>query len=272
MTEKKKHESYSERFLEKWDFPRFEGIPQAYIILGIPRSGTNALVDGLISTGLAGAPLEYDNPVFREILEARWKVTSIDELLKKLFAYRTGPNGIFGTKLLIPHLYHPGTFLPHLLDYSPKYIVVKRLDKLAQGVSRWRAEITGIWRAQDRAADTVPKESYNFGGILSQIVFSLREEKALDQLIRLPGVSGEALIYEEFSKDIPGTVSWLMERLFSISVPKEAVSLGDMKRQRNTVSKYYMERFLKDFKARESQLEENLAMEVRKALVRCSYL
>jgi len=77
---------------------------RTYIICTTPRSGSWLLSDGLASTGVAGRPREWFNPLQEQQICARWRMSHDSDLgllryLAVVRAQSTTPNGVSGIKL-----------------------------------------------------------------------------------------------------------------------------------------------------------------------------
>ncbi|MDX1711816.1 MAG: Stf0 family sulfotransferase, partial [Rhodovibrionaceae bacterium] len=138
---------------------------QSYIICATPRTGSTLLCDLLESTAVAGRPDSY----FRRQSIACWMrhlgipaLTDEREFnrayLEAVLREGTAGTDLFGLRLMWEtvaelsarlDLLHPG--LPddaarfeHAFG-TTRYIHLSRQDKIAQAVSRLRAEQTGLW-------------------------------------------------------------------------------------------------------------------------------
>ena len=99
-----------------FEFERTE--PRAsYLVCSIPRSGSSLLCELLGGTGLAGAPAEFFHPDKMAALQQRWGVEGLDDYLRELFARKTSPNGVFGTKA------HWGQYKPLFGEADPRTVL-----------------------------------------------------------------------------------------------------------------------------------------------------
>lgn len=139
----------------------------SYVICATPRSGSTLLVEMLFSTGIAGRP----NSFFRaqSILEwaDHWGVDRTNGIDDKEFDQRylaaliqegTHNTGVFGLRLMWDSVGEAITRLSRVnggpadlvaqfeAAFGPTlYIHLSRQDKLAQAISRVRAEQSGLW-------------------------------------------------------------------------------------------------------------------------------
>jgi LPS sulfotransferase NodH len=83
---------------------------RGYLVCCIERTGSNVLGHALATTGMAGRPVEYFNPVeqekpwMREILSD----STLLDGLPKILAAGTTPNGLFGAKVHWAHFQYLG--------------------------------------------------------------------------------------------------------------------------------------------------------------------
>ncbi len=105
-----------------------------------PRCGSHFLGHLLHGTGAFGYPLEYFNPGNWDIWDKR---SGAAETLDHIKALRTGPNGVFATKLHHEHLERFLAEEPAPLSY--RFVHLKRRDLLKQAISFARAQQTGAW-------------------------------------------------------------------------------------------------------------------------------
>src|SRR5579862_3634810 len=137
----------------------------AYVICTAPRTGSSLLAEALASTGRAGRPKEYFD-IYKQN-ERNWMkrfgIQREKDYLEKVIAAGTTPNGVFGMKLhwhQIPALASKFAAaaeskaapageiaLDELLqDRFPAvhYLWLLRRNKLAQGISYYRATLSDV--------------------------------------------------------------------------------------------------------------------------------
>ena len=170
-----------------------------------PRSGSTLLCQLLGETGVAGRPEEFFEAVGstgaprygRQWLEGAGGV-ALDELgdprdapdgpaysslrglaryeqhLERTRAIGTGPNGVFGAKIMWGHLDEAArlagadgvdAFIRLLVcDVESRFVWVRRFDTARQAVSLWRAIQTGAWR-KESGAEEDDEPRYDFAAI-----------------------------------------------------------------------------------------------------------
>lgn len=141
---------------------------EAYVVCTSPRSGSTLLCKGLSATGRAGAPAEFFDrrPDVAEHWMNRYGIANEAEFASGIIAATSTPNGVFGTKLhwtclidmhralrasFAPRATHPEKrSLDDLMRMhfdSVRYIWLRRRNKVAQGISHFRAYTTGVWES-----------------------------------------------------------------------------------------------------------------------------
>ncbi len=177
---------------------------ESYIICATPRSGSTLLCDLLADTGAAGRP----NSFFRRqsfsewanyfnVSVAAWGDEHEFDQAYLAAALRQGAGGtqVFGMRLMWESVgdlsKRLDSFYPDLTSDSarrqaafgtPVYLHLSRKDKIAQAVSRLRAEQTGLWHVN---ADGTERERLKVGQApvydaqgLSKLVAELEEHDA----------------------------------------------------------------------------------------------
>jgi LPS sulfotransferase NodH len=227
-----------------YDFP-LSGRPTRFcLVVGAPRSGGNYLCRELWATGLMGAPMQYFNFYYTMFEMAhRLAIHTLDEYIRKLFALRTSPNGVFSVKA------HWKDFefmrLAGLKRYMPvaHFIRTTRRDRLAQAVSHARALQTGQWQASLHARQD---PAYDFGRIQSCLAGLAREEDSWDAYFGKTGVRPIEVAYEDFVADPPAVVNDILARLRFRPDPASRVELPDSKRQSDSINKEWIARYRSD--------------------------
>ncbi len=118
----------------------------SYAIITTPRSGSTFLCSILQSLKIAGYPTEH----LRQASAVLAKNCQFDyiKLLQALIAYKTTPNGVFGTKFISHFLevFQKAKFdFGEIFQSIAKYIYLVRQDKVAQAVSIVLAQKTNVW-------------------------------------------------------------------------------------------------------------------------------
>lgn len=154
-------------------------LPQkTYVICTAPRSGSHLLAEALAITGVAGKPDEYFIPNKAGKLQNEqgnianiYGKKSLTAFLDLVWSLGSTPNGVFGV------IFHAG-YLPTILDtfrklpayagltdkalldalfHEPKFIWLRRRDKVRQAISWIKAQQIGIWRMQSNDLEPIRK-------------------------------------------------------------------------------------------------------------------
>lgn len=138
----------------------------SYFLAGLPRTGA----------GVRDDPRPVDAPEYADLrLVDGWRAH-----LERTFRLGTTPNGVFAAKLMfnqlsdveqhavaLPEL--AGLRGPELLEClfgSPRYVWIRRVDKVRQAISLWRALQTRTWRLESPDEDDgTSNPQYSFDGI-----------------------------------------------------------------------------------------------------------
>lgn len=211
----------------EFDFPRFDGLPPVrYVISSSPRCGSNMLQRGLWRTGLAGAPEEYlTEPYVRDFVQ-RWGnirrndgECELNVYLSELMRHRTSPNGVFGVKTHAVHLDKPllrGIDLDALLC-RPRYLWIRRSDRIYQAVSYALAIQTDVWIEDGEwlpnKAPATRNPVYNFDAILKCLRQIDAEESQWETFFRARKICPHVIVYETLMEDYERSVRGCLEYL-----------------------------------------------------------
>lgn len=190
-----------------------------YLICATARSGSNVLCEVLSAVGFAGRPEEHlwhpEGMPPTEPLDVRWA---------GVIRSGTGPNGVFGLKLLwyqmemlikeLPAaLCRPEVGLTEILDESldrPRYIRLARKDRLRQAISFARAVQSGRWRSTDVARGL---ERYDRTAIEHGLSFIAHEQRSWDAFFSSHGIEPHRVSYEDLESDFDRSVTEILRFL-----------------------------------------------------------
>lgn len=142
----------------------------SYVITSVQRSGTHLLCTLLRSTGVAGLPGEHFLAKPGETWELRWKSPSRMEYVERVLRENTTSNGVFGTVVMWSYFDRTLQMLREIPEYNardgadllaavlhgPKYIWLRRRNRVEQAVSWAIACQTGVW-AQKKGEKPRPR-------------------------------------------------------------------------------------------------------------------
>jgi trehalose 2-sulfotransferase len=198
-------------------------MPLAYVICTSPRSGSTLLCQGLSKTGRAGMPEEFFD--HREQVTRYWmKRFGIGErsgFADKIVEATSTPNGVFGAKLhwtthadmhralseslgqLVSDA--PRRSLNELLlaKFSPvRYIWLRRQNKVAQGISHFRATRSDFWqipkgRLGDEKRAIYDAVEFDFRAIDRTIAWAYEYDRQWANYFRHHGLTPLQLAYED---------------------------------------------------------------------------
>jgi LPS sulfotransferase NodH len=147
----------------------------SYIIASTQRSGTHLLCSILRSTGIAGSPEEFFMSKPGETWEERWNAPSRAGYIERVLQDNTGANGVFGAVVMWSYFERMLQMLQELPEYNrfsgakllaelfnrPKYIWMRRRNRVEQAVSWAMASQTGVW-SQTVGAQPRPQATPKF--------------------------------------------------------------------------------------------------------------
>lgn len=211
-----------------------------YIICATPRSGSTMLCDLLAGTGVAGRPASFYREQSIPGLARRLGVSesgphdgaAFDRAyLDAVVREGTGDSGLFGLRLMWGSVAGLSRRLDDLLPGLPTdkarferafgslaCLHLEREDKVAQAVSRLKAEQTGLWH---RAADGSERERtgpaqppvYDANRLRALLEEVEHDEAAWDAWFGANGISPLHLTYEALAVDPQGelarVLAWL---------------------------------------------------------------
>lgn len=241
----------------------------SYVLCGTPRSGSTLLCEMLGATGVAGRPHSY----FRQEDIADWAEAwgvqhprSIDSpgfdraYLSAMRREGSAGTGVFGLRLMWESAGEASKRLNRALGtdqdisrsleaaFGPTlYIHVSRNDKIAQAVSRVRAEQSGIWhRSADgsvlEGAEAAQPVSYD-GARIAELVRQLQsDDVAWSNFFEERRISPLSLVYETVTADPNAAVESILSALgldpdIAWRIPVRTAKLADRK------SSLWVERF-----------------------------
>lgn len=200
-----------------------------FVICSTQRSGSFLLCRQLINAGI-GIPQEYFNPIHLDILRRRWELSTKDELgyIQELYAKRTTPNGVWGTKLQWLQYVSNKNAANNVLDNISHFLFLYRKDLVAQAVSLHVSLLTGVWGFDGTVTTEI--ESYSH---LKDVHHVARCAKLIKQenekwhnFFNHRRITPLVVCYEDFVADQPGSVKRIAQYLglddnaYRVSVPE----------------------------------------------------
>ena len=213
------------------------------MVCSVPRSGSSLLCELLMSTGLAGTPVEFFHPSRMAGLMRQWGVEALDEYVRRLIVERTGPNGVFGMKV------HWGQYRPNFGERDPRdafpslrFVSIRREDRLRQAISWVRALQSEEWRVRGSGKAEAPAvfDPDEIGRKLGRIE---SDEAAWKELFERYGITAREVTYEQLLGRREETLRDVVDHLgielpngFHFEPPK-------LERQADELSEEWVERY-----------------------------
>lgn len=241
----------------------------SYILCATPRSGSTLLCEMLGATGVAGRPNSFFRPEDIAEWARAWGLPDPDETdapsfdrayLSALLREGRAGTGTFGLRLMWDSLAEASHRLNRALGSDrdvaaqfeaafgpPLYVHISRGDKVAQAVSRVRAEQSGIWhRAADgkmqEGADSAQPLRYD-GARIAEILDDLqRGDEAWRDFFDAHCIRPLTLSYEGVAQDPQAALGTILSTLgldpdLAHATPVRTSKLAD------AVSKAWEDRF-----------------------------
>ncbi|HRQ37205.1 MAG TPA: Stf0 family sulfotransferase [Chloroflexota bacterium] len=204
---------------------------RCYLVCAVQRTGSGLLTETLKSTAVAGVPEEY----FLSFEEGDWArkhgVPTRQAFLDLVFAKGTGPNGVFGAKLMWNTFQDPfQTKLREMPVYAelsdvellntffnqPKFIWNTRRDKVRQAVSWAIAAQTDIWASHQSEPhqgepEKLPVFDFEFIDNLHRL--AIEWEASWADFFKRAGLQPFKVVYEDFLEDFAATAVSLFDYL-----------------------------------------------------------
>lgn len=216
---------------------------KSYIIASTPRSGSTLLGKLLSETKIAGSPHEFFHDKHSKDYFARWKINSLEEYIAYLYSNRSTQNGIFGIKIHYHQLknFDIKTVELNKIFNCPKYIFIRRKNKLEQAISLAKALQTKQWAVQD--GEDVKKAVYDYHQIKRCLTNLENEEKKWEELFIENRINYFELYYEDFISDINFYIIQVLDFL-NIQCINLPILKPSIKQMKNNESNEWYKRFL----------------------------
>lgn len=213
---------------------------QSYIICSTPRSGTTLLCDLLADTRVAGRPDSFFQrqsirwwAQYLDVSVAGWAGEYEFDQLYLAAVHQEGAGGtqVFGMRLMWEHVDYLsrrlGAFYPGLPSDSARFrsalgpirfVHLSREDKLAQAVSRIKAEQTGLWHVNVDGTERErlkPEQApvYDARVLSEQVAEYEREDAAWLSWFARQKIQPVHITYEELSSKPQTTLATILSAL-----------------------------------------------------------
>jgi LPS sulfotransferase NodH len=253
----------------------------SYLVCATPRSGSTLLCEALSATGVAGDPLEFfeavpetgeprrpldylqglDEPGTLALVAGAPPhppppysdlrgVERFEDHLARVREWGTTPNGVFGAKIMWPHLEDLARRLgaadrhglvDELFD-RPRLVWVRRDDTVRQAISLWRAMQTQSWRAENATASGEPE--YSYAALRHLVELLSAHDAAWERFLAPLSDRVLALTYETV---VAGLAAAVRRTLAHIGLgTAELAGVPAMRRQADERSDAWAERYARD--------------------------
>jgi trehalose 2-sulfotransferase len=250
----------------------------SFVLCGTPRSGSTLLCEMLTATGVAGRPNSY----FRREDIAEWAerfgvrmprdIDGPDPEFDRAYVagmrdFGTAGTGVFGLRLMWGSVGEATRRLNRALGRerdtidslsdafgSPLFVHVSRNDKLAQAISRVRAEQSGLWHvAADGTVlegDEVPRPVAYDGARIAELIAELHaDDAAWGAFFEKRRIAALRLVYESVTADPPAALARFLAALGRDPDIASRIRIPTVK-MADAVSLEWMERFRREGRAK----------------------
>jgi LPS sulfotransferase NodH len=217
-----------------------------YLLCATPRTGSSLLCGLLDSTGVAGHPQAYFRPTDEPEWAARFGLPpgySYRRFVAAAVAAAATPNGVWGAKVM-------WDAFAELLDRAAvpepvRFVRVRRGDRLAQAVSWWRAEQTGIWfdggHGETGATPTGREPRYDAAAIDRLVATAEAEDAAWSDWFAAAGIEPFEVRYERLAADPAGVTREVLGFL-GVDLPAGRIIRARHRRQTDAVNRQWIAR------------------------------
>jgi len=234
----------------------------SYIIASVQRSGTHLLCSLLRSTGVAGWPDEhfflhfFSKPC--ETREGRWVSPLPLAYVEGVLRQYTSPNGVFGTVVMWSYFERMLQMLQEIPAYKnlrgvellaevlhqPRYIWLRRRNRVEQAVSWAIACQTGVWaqKAGEKAQPRiVPKFDFK---VIDELLNRIEaHETGWAKYFRDNHIDPLVLFYEDVVACNRGSAEHVLEFLGLPAATATEIAPSAFEKQANQISQQWMEAY-----------------------------
>ena len=231
----------------------------SYIICSVQRSGTHLLSSVLRSTGVAGRPAEYLVCKRTETWEQKWKSPSRTAYIERVWRQGATPNGVFGLVMMWTYFERAIRMLREIPAYQhlsleqvlptvfrqPKYIWLRRRDRLQQAVSWAIASQTKVWsqkRGEGPQPDAAPR--FDFESIDERYNHITDDEQSWADYFRKNKLEPFVLFYEDVTASHRATAERVLEFLDVQFPPGLELPAPAVEKQASPMSQEWAARYL----------------------------
>jgi trehalose 2-sulfotransferase len=243
-----------------------------YIIASVQRSGTHLLCSLLRSTGVAGWPDEHFLSKPSETWEERWVSPSRMAYVERVLRENTTSNGVFGTVVMWSYFDRMLQLLQEIPAYKnfqgaellaevlhrPRYIWLRRRNRVEQAVSWAIACQTGVWAQKPREKPhprVVPK--FDFEVIDEWLNRIEAHETGWARYFRENHIDPFVLFYEDVVACNRSSIEHVLEFLGMPTAAAMGIAPSTFEKQANQISQQWTAAYLKQKGERQSYRANN---------------
>lgn len=198
---------------------------RSYVICCVQRTGSWLLAHTLTDTGYAGRPSDYFDEAEQENHTREWGLPPGDltAYVRAMHDKATTPNGVFGSKLMwddfdwLRSSLRPPAGTDAGLEFmrttfgDPQFVWLRREDKVRQGISWWRAVVTGQWGL--RPGQEAWQPALDVEEMVRLVQFAQRCEDGWRHWFASTGIQPCEVLYEDLSRDRAAVANAVLEFL-----------------------------------------------------------
>jgi len=225
--------------------------------------GSNFLCEHLRANGI-GDPVEYLQYPFGVANRQFYDDLGVDYgdftgFLDALIENKS-VNDIFSVKIAWDHknafldaIKKIDSSIDSLEDFFPgaRWLFLRRHDKVAQAISLWKAQKTGVWVAKNSSMPVKEKPEYKFSEILDSLMHILVEDLFWERYFYERKIDPLTLYYEDYVQNVKNAVLMVARYLgvseqLRLSEPNDIASVDAIVKQRDSYSEEIYRRFKSD--------------------------
>jgi trehalose 2-sulfotransferase len=198
---------------------------RSYVICCVQRTGSWLLAHTLADTGYAGRPSDYFGDAEREDHAREWGVPAGDlaAYVGAVWDQATTPDGVLGSKLMWndfdwlrsslrpPAGSDAGLAFMRMAFPDAQFVWLRRQDKVRQGISWWRAAVTGQWGL--RPGQQAGRPPPDVEQMVQLVRFAEQCEDGWRQWFAATGIQPCEVLYEDLATDRLTVVNAVLEFL-----------------------------------------------------------
>jgi len=198
---------------------------RSYVICCVQRTGSWLLAHTLADTGYAGRPSDYFGDEELEPNTREWGLPdgNLTAYIGAVRVKATTPNVVFGSKMMwnvfdwlrssshSPPGADPGLEFMRTTFPDPQFVWLRRADKVRQGISWWRADVTDQWGLRPGQEPAQPALDIERAVRLVQLAQWC--EDGWRQWFAATGIQPCEVFYEDLARDRLAVVNRVLEFL-----------------------------------------------------------